>query len=167
LENFIQTGSGISHFEGLPPYQHGYGFFVSAPRYRGNGVGDIFRSIWRVLKPMATAVGQAVTPVAKTVGSAIGEEGLATGARVLSDIVQGKNAKESLINEGREGARRLFERASQNLQRGSGAKRRRNTGGRVVLKPDDYVGRSVSRRGAINKSSGIRRKQRFDSLGFY
>jgi hypothetical protein len=71
LDNFNQTGAGFSFFEGTPPYQHGYGYFAGIQRYRGNGLGDIFRSIWRVLKPMMLNAGHTAAPIAKSVGSAL------------------------------------------------------------------------------------------------
>jgi hypothetical protein len=180
LENFYgenQSGGGggsssISYFEGLPlKYQRGYGYFMGVPRQRGHGLGDVFRSIWRILKPLGTAL----APMAKEAGRAIGQEGLATGARVLTDLVEGKMpVKDSLANEGREGVKRLLDRASTRLQKGGSARgrkgMRRNSG--VMLMPGDVVSghsivkRSLKRGGKGGKGNAAKR-QRIDSLGFY
>jgi hypothetical protein len=178
LENFFQVGTGVadlSFFEGVPArYQRGYGYFGGNYHQRGHGMGDIFRSLWRVLKPFGMNIGTALAPMAKEAGKALGEEGLATGARVLNEMVQGKNVKDSLAAEGREGVKRLLDRASSRLQRGSGGGRRRKLPGtNVILKPGDMVTRHsiVSRAGKRN-SKGLgggpkKRRQRVDSLGFY
>ena len=42
-------------------------------------MGDIFRSLWRFIRPIAANIGKAAVPIAKSAGKAIGEEGLATG----------------------------------------------------------------------------------------
>jgi hypothetical protein len=158
---FIQNGSG-SFYKGLPPYQRGYGWYTGMPPYqRGAGLGDIFRRFWRVLQPIA----KGLAPVVSSAGKAIGQEGLATTARVLSDVVQGTDLKEALEAEGRQGARNLLTRAQKKidgLQSGSGRKRaykkvqkRKN---RVILKPsDDLFGRVVR----------APKRARFDNLGRY
>jgi len=49
---FNQSGSGGAsrYFEGLPPYQRGYGFYTAGfPRQRGYGFGDVFRRFLRFL----------------------------------------------------------------------------------------------------------------------
>jgi hypothetical protein len=189
LENFHrgggQVGSGgggdnLSFFEGLPPrYQRGYGYFAGHLRQRGQGLGDIFKSLWRVLRPVAANIGSALGPVAKEAGKAIGQEGIATGARVLNEIVQGKNAKAALENEGREGVKRLLDRASTRVrQQGSGGRRRRKLPGtNVILKPGDLVSaRSIiaagaatrKRRGGGRGGGGRQKKRsRVDNLGIY
>ena len=190
LDNFMQAGAGagISYFEGLPPkYQRGYGYFAGNLRQRDHGLGDVFRSLWRVLRPVAQNIGHVVAPMAKEAGRAIGEEGLAAGARVLNNLVQGdKSVKEALTSEGREGVSRLLDRASNRLrqQKGSGRARRRRKGfqqGAVMLKPGDLVnGRSLMPGMAYNRKRGppsswrgghsSRKRaagQRVDSLGFY
>jgi hypothetical protein len=180
LENFYgenqiggSSSSSISYFEGLPlKYQRGYGYFMGVPRQRGHGLGDVFRSIWRILKPLGTAL----APMAKEAGRAIGQEGLATGARVLTDLVEGKTpVKDALTTEGREGVKRLLDRASTRLQRGSGrggrAKKNRVSSG-VMLMPGDIVsGHSIVKRSLKRGKGGGKvyntKRQRIDSLGFY
>jgi hypothetical protein len=173
LTNFYQEGSGsadIKYFEGLPPkYQRGYGYFVGIPRQRGHGVGDIFRSLWRVLRPVASAL----SPIAKEAGKALGQEGLATGSRVLNQLVQGSDAKDAFATEGKEAVKRLVGRANARLQGGSGRRKKLNG---VILKPGDIVtGHSIV--DAKRRLSTIRkhptrgaiktRNRRIDSLGPY
>jgi len=81
LNKFQQIGSGpISYFEGLPPFQRGYGNL--AIRQKGAGVGAVLRSLWRYLKPLASTI----KPIAMNIGKEIGKEGLATTARVLNKV---------------------------------------------------------------------------------
>ena len=158
--SFYQSGEGVGspYFEGLPIIQQrGYGYFSGYPLVyqRGNGLGDIFRSIYRVLKPMALKIGQTLIPMAKDAGAAIGKEGIATSARVLNDIVQGKDTKSALMDEGKEGMRVLLDKANstlqQKLQRGTGRKRRRKgMVGPILLKPNNLEGREVRLKRPIN-----------------
>jgi hypothetical protein len=173
LEAFPQSGGSggaeISYFEGLPlRYQRGYGYFVGMPRQRGHGLGSVFKSLWRYLRPMASALG----PIAKEAGAALGQEGLATGARMLNQLVEGSTPKEALAVEGREGVKRLLNRASTRLQRGSGGRKRARYGGsHIMLKPGDVVtGHSIARarRAKSNtKPKRGRKHQRLDNLGYY
>jgi len=143
LDNF-QLGSGYSYFEGLPPYQRGYGLLQASQR--GSGLANIFKSVWRFLKP---AVKQ-LAPVLSEAGKAIGEEGLAATSRVLNDVVKGGNLKEALSTEGREG-----------LQRGRG-KKRHNRKKTVVIKPSDLIGATVPIQ-AVQRN----KKKRSDIFGQY
>lgn len=154
LADYYQSGNGAAYFEGLPLYQRGHGYFAGMPlRQRGHGLGDILRTFWRLLKPMAVSAGKAV-----------GQEGLATTARVLNDVVGGQNLKDSLASEGREGVRHLLDRASKSshLQRGSGKryKKRRTIKGQVILKPSEVVGKLVP-------ASKLNKRRRIDILGHY
>src|SRR3954465_13166116 len=93
LDNYFQSGGGVSYFEGLPTYtQRGHGGYFAGGniRQRGHGLGSIFSSLWRFLKPM----GKALAPIAASAGKAIGQEGLATSARVLNDVISGQDLKE-------------------------------------------------------------------------
>ena len=182
LENFYQLGdgSGSAYFEGLPLFhQRGVGYFVgsSLARQRGYGLGDIFRSIYRALKPMAMKIGHTLAPMAKEAGRAIGNEGIAVGARALTDIVQGKEPKAAIADEGREGVRRLIDKANttlqQKLQRGSGKKRRKKgVGAHVMLKPDNIIGKAIQFKRPLVSSAKLitqnpPKKQRHDALGYY
>ena len=154
LDNF-QLGSGYSYFEGLPPYQRGYGLLQA--RQRGSGFADIFKSVWRFLKPTV----KSLVPVLSEAGKAIGEEGLATTSRVLNDVVQGGNLKDALSAESREGVANLLKKAENRLQRGRG-KKRRNKKKTVIIKPSDLIGATVPVE-AVQRS----KKKRNDIFGQY
>ena len=176
LDNFSQCGSGgdqFTYFQGLPTSQQrgygGYSAYSGMVHQRGHGLGAIFRSLWRTLRPMLSSAGSALKPLATSAGEAIGKEGLATSARILSDIVAGTPAKDAIINAGQEGTSRLLEKASNSLKRpaqaggGRGGKRRKVSKAHVVIQPNNlYVGRSVSK-----NAPTTRRRQRIDSLGYY
>ncbi|KAL3092234.1 hypothetical protein niasHT_026759 [Heterodera trifolii] len=55
---------------------------------RGAGVGAVFRSLMRYL-----------LPIGKQIGSAIGRQGMESGNRVLTNVLEGKDLKESLVSE--------------------------------------------------------------------
>lgn len=163
---YSQSGSGVNTFEGLPLYQRGHGYFSGYPRQRGAGLGNVFRTLWRFLRPIA----KTLAPVAASAGKAIGEEGLATTARVLNNVVQGGTLKDAVLNEGREGAINLLGKAERRLvsQRGKGSKRRRKKkiSSGVIIKPNDpssLVGRLVTPSAVKLKA----KRKRVDAFGTY
>uniref|UniRef100_A0A914IC83 Uncharacterized protein n=1 Tax=Globodera rostochiensis TaxID=31243 RepID=A0A914IC83_GLORO len=133
-----QTGSGpIAYFEGLPTFQRGYGYFLGVPRQKGAGVGAVLRNLWRYLRPMISAA----KPYAANIATELGKEGLETGARVLSQVSKGGDIKEALLAEGKEGAKKLLDKASSSLQKGRGKRKRRGkkTKAEIILKPFDVI----------------------------
>jgi hypothetical protein len=146
-------------------YQRGVG--IGVRRHSGDGMGDILRSIWRYLKPMATSAAKGV-----------GKEAAVAGSRILSNLAQGASLKETMKTEGRQGVERALEAASQAIkqQEGSGAAMRRrpkrlisrrrravNPQNQIIVKPDaELVGRIVPETIAVKK-----RVQRADTLGLY
>uniref|UniRef100_A0A914H6X4 Uncharacterized protein n=1 Tax=Globodera rostochiensis TaxID=31243 RepID=A0A914H6X4_GLORO len=116
LDQFYQqTGSGpIAYFEGLPTFQRGYGYFLGVPRQKGAGVGAVLRNLWRYLRPMISAA----KPYAANIAAELGKEGLETGARVLNQVSKGGDIKDALLAEGKEGAKKLLDKASSSLQKG-------------------------------------------------
>lgn len=107
----IQSGGG-AYFHGVP-YQ------------RGHGLGTMFGSVMRFLLPML-----------RSAGRELGKEGLAAGARILTDVAKGKPMRSAIVDETSEGLRQLVEkhnpqerlrelinRTQSRLQRGSGRKR--------------------------------------------
>ncbi|KAL3123684.1 hypothetical protein niasHT_002766 [Heterodera trifolii] len=150
-----QNGGGVNVFEGAPTFQRGYGYFLGVPRQKGAGVGSVLRNLWRYLRPMVSAA----RPYAANIAAEIGKEGLETGARVLNEVSKGGNIKDALVSEGKEGAKKLLDKASSSLQKGSG--RRKRKGGRkkaeIILKPSDVVGQTVPQKALL-------KKKRFDSL---
>ena len=154
LDNF-QTGGGYSN-------QIGYGsFYVGYPRQRGEGVASILRGLWRYIRPMALSAGKA-----------IGEEGLAATARILNNVVQGGDVKESVESEGRQGLANLLGKAQQKIapQKGKGYKRKLIGRSKPILKPGDLIGRSVPASSIRRTDSGQRKKNnrsRSDIFGIY
>ena len=126
---------------------------------------------------MLTSAGATLKPLAASAGEAIGKEGLATGARILGDMVAGTPAKEAIISAGQEGTSRLLEKAANRLKRQasaaatageqtSGRKRRNVSKTHVSIQPNNlYVGRLLSKKAA--DAATPRRRQRIDSLGYY
>ncbi|KAL3123570.1 hypothetical protein niasHT_001297 [Heterodera trifolii] len=155
---YQQNGGGVSVFEGAPTFQRGYGYFLGVPRQKGAGVGSVLRNLWRYLRPMVSAA----RPYAANIAAEIGKEGLETGARVLNEVSKGGSIRDALVSEGKEGAKKLLDKASSSLQKGSGRRKRR--GGRkkaeIILKPSDVVGQTVPQKALL-------KKKRFDSLGYY
>src|SRR4051812_8191498 len=74
-------------------YQRGRG------RY-GAGMGSLFRHLWQYLKPLAASAVKAV-----------GQEGAEAGSRILSNLAHGANLKETLESEGKEGLRKIIDKA--------------------------------------------------------
>uniref|UniRef100_A0A914H8Q2 Uncharacterized protein n=1 Tax=Globodera rostochiensis TaxID=31243 RepID=A0A914H8Q2_GLORO len=89
-----------------------YPVFTGLPYQRGaGGLGSMFRSFLRVL-----------LPIGRQAGAAIGRQGLETGSRVLSQVLEGRDLKDSLVSESKAGLKNLLEKAAENVgrQKGSG-----------------------------------------------
>jgi hypothetical protein len=84
----------------------GYAIFRGMPYQRGNGLGSVFRRLFRYL-----------LPIGKEIGTAIGRQGMETGSRVLSSVLEGKDLKQSLVDEGKTGLKSLLDKASANLEK--------------------------------------------------
>ena len=90
--------------------------------HSGAGMGDVFRSVWRYLRPYAASAGKAIA-----------HEGAATAQRILSNLAQGANLNETLRSEGKEGITRLLGRVRPAAQAGSGIRRKRSANpGRIL-----------------------------------
>ncbi len=77
---FAQSGKGaISVFQGQR-YQ------------RGSGIGSIFKGLLRF-----------ILPIAKSAGQTLGKQALKTGARIATDVAEGRNFGEALAQHGAEG----------------------------------------------------------------
>ena len=88
------------------------GGFLGTPYQRGAGLGSIFRSLFR-----------AILPVAKSAGRAIGKRALQAGADVATDLVAGKDFKDTLKSRGKEATGDLLGDASKRLKGGKLGKR--------------------------------------------
>ena len=106
-ETIYQTGNG-PYFQGFQ-YQRGYGM-------RGGGIGSIFRTMLRY-----------IMPIAKTVGKDVGKEALISSARILDNIAQGAELKETILNESKAGLKRAAKRIGQHGSGAPKAKRRKTS----------------------------------------
>lgn len=160
-----QVGGAFSYFTGQEPYQRGYGYMLGR-RQRGGGVGSVFKGLWRYLLPLI-----------KSSGAAVGQEGLATASRILSNITHGTNMKDAIINETAAGARNLTDQMQQKgvqktkelidqvqsdlLQKGTGRRRKHKT---VLIPPNRaLIDIAVPPRAL----QSLNKRKRFDSLGYY
>lgn len=66
-------------------------------------------------------IGRFLLPIAKNLASAVGEQGLAAGTKALSDISQGKNVKEALLEHSKQGLANI---AGKLQQCGKGKRKR-------------------------------------------
>lgn len=147
----------------------GYDVFHGIPFQRGAGVGSVFRSLFRYLMP-----------IGKQIGATVGREGLETGNRVLSNVLQGKDLKETLAAESQTGLKNLLEKASSKIdeQKGRGAfdfkRYQRRTNASTVKKgKQKHINKIQSTFGPASfptKRGGGKTKAkrlRVDSLGTY
>ena len=143
--DYYQIGNGeYEFFKGLPPYQRGFGY-----QQKGAGLGDILRSVWRIL-----------LPVLKTTGSNIGKEALSTGSRILEKVAEGENFKDTIAKESVKGVDNLLEKGGYGRQFGSGAIKRKKTLKKSFI-PNSIIGKQVK----LNNFS--RKRKRSDAFGFY
>lgn len=155
-DDYIQTGGGVlpvdsyqeyPYFRGSPPYQRGYGI------QGGAGVGDVFRGIWRFFLPILSRA-----------GTAISEEALTTGQRILDKIKEGEPVKSSIISEGKKGIDTVLEKGGFQKQFGSGypMKRKATRKKPLLLNHQTLIGRTVTKPLAHSE-----KRLRSDAFGFY
>lgn len=154
----------------------GYSVFRGMPYQRGNGLGSVFRHLMRYLVP---------------IGKAIGRQGLETGNQVLSNVLEGKDLKESLVTESKAGLKNLLDKAASNLaaQKGQGfdfkryAKENGGGGGRIgkakrsakginklqsTLGPTDFIpAKAKGKKAHKHSSNKLIKRFRKDILGNY
>ena len=171
--------------DGLIQYGGEYAFFRGLPYQRGGGIGSVLRSFMM----------RYLLPIGKEIGMAVGRQGLESGNRVLGNVLEGKDLKESLVTEGRAGLKNLLEKAARNVdvqrqkQKGEGGnfdfkryqKSSTRSGGKHInslhstIGPDSFLPLKSSakkRKSAIgtlknNKRSAQSKRLRFDALGTY
>ena len=149
IETCNQLGGAGAAIE-FSRFQRGYGLRL---RYqRGTGVGNVLRSLWRFLVPLAREAGQALT-----------KEGASAGARILQNIAQGADIKEAVVTEGKQAMRNVAGLAAEKLQQqGSGIVYRKRPAKRKPTSLDiiKFTGRSVS-------NSSLQKKKKNTNLGFF
>ena len=89
----VQSGRGLIGYRGLSRYQ------------RGNGLGSIFRTLFRISKPLGKKVLQNVA-----------KEGLDTVSLISQDISKGKNVKQSIKSRAKAGGKNLARKALKRTQ---------------------------------------------------
>jgi hypothetical protein len=144
-----QDGSGLSnelsssddiypsyYYKGSAPYQRGYGGLQ-----RGAGIGNVFRALWRRLRP-----------IARRVGLAVASEALNTGQRVISKVAtEGAPLGQSLLAEGKRGIDNVLEEG--------GLPRQFGTGGTIK-------GRRRSQNSSLNNTKTKKPRRRINSKTF-
>jgi hypothetical protein len=139
FDNQIGADGGIFQFGG-----GNYTLFHGTPYQRGAGIGALFKSLIRYL-----------VPIGKNVGAAIGRQGLDSGSRVLSSLVEGKALKDALRDEGQTGLQNLLQKAATTLERqkgeGRGRKRRKKT--------------TNARKKVITRSKRRKKRKLFSAIG--
>lgn len=111
---------------------------------------------WNYIAPY---VKQYLAPLAKSALSAITDEGLEVGQKILSDVKKGANVKQAILAQGTEGVENLMKKGAsqlQKMQKGSGRKRPRKSS----LDTYHLVGRSVP-------TSAAKRGRRAITQGLY
>ena len=123
-----QTG-GSNPFIGIE-YQKGYGFtpFIGKKRQRGYGLGNILGGFFRSIIPM-------VKPVLKKAAVNVGKRALKGGIEVAKNVLEGKNIKEAIKDEAKQGLFDLKNEASiaiknklnQNSKKNKNSTKRKST----------------------------------------
>lgn len=78
-----------------------YNVFHGVPYQRGSGIGAIFRSFYRALLPLG-----------RQAGIALGQQGLQSTQKILSDMMEGKPFKDAVVDETRVGVKSLIDKIS-------------------------------------------------------
>ena len=97
--------------------QRGYGNRIIYPLQRGDGIGSIFRSFFRlakpliksglkIAKPLVKKGARIAKPYVKKAGKYAAREAMKSGREAISDIIEGKNVKQTLKNRGKQYANR-------------------------------------------------------------
>ena len=88
----------------------------------------------------------------------MGKQALSTGAEIASDVVAGRNFKESAKQRGRQAASRLLKKAATRLQKGRGL------GVRSTKQPvTTRAPKTIKRR----SGAGRKKRKKVDLLGAY
>jgi len=140
--------------------QHGAGF-VGQPYQRGSGLGSLFKGLFR-----------AILPVAKSVGKTVGRQALQTGTEIASDVLAGKNLKESAEERGKIAASKLLNKASRKIagqqQRQQPLQKRKRQKGRGLgIRDTRKTATTKTPPKSIKGASKRGRKRAKDQLGFY
>lgn len=137
-----QAGSGFPVFRGYA-------------NQRGYGLGGMFKTFFKYIMPMFKTH---ALPALKKGAEIIGAEAVKTAANIANDAISGKNVKDAAKEHLNEAVNTLSTRAQQNLQRGSGVRRKRK------LNINDFTLKSMPRNIFKNRKIPARRiRDIFDS----
>lgn len=99
-------GGGIGTIYGQSPYfQKGYGYLGGQQFKSGRGIGDALASIWRFAFPLIKKGAQALGLAAADVAS-----------NVASDVIEGKNFKESALEHVKSKGAELIKEIPSNIK---------------------------------------------------
>ena len=88
------------------------------PSQRGHGgLGGLFSSLARMILPIGKTALRASKPLIKTAAKSIGKEALQMGVETVSDLVQGGDLKSSVKKNAKAGAKRIFKKAEDGIQK--------------------------------------------------
>lgn len=148
----LQKGCGPV-FQGIR-YQRGYG--LGHPRQRGHGLGTLLKTFWHFVSPLAKSVGKSLT-----------QEGLTSGARILENIAQGADVKDAVVTEGKRAMRSLAQATSDEIKR---KQSQSGSGGIGPAPRKKRRVRSVNAKRIVGRSalgSAVKKRRRADNLGIY
>ena len=134
-------------------FQCGNGFY-GTPYQRGAGLGNIFRSIFRF-----------ILPVAKKAGKSVGKQLLKAGADVATDVIDGRSFKDSMKLRGAEAVKNLSDEGLASMS-GAGRKRQARKSAKKSVTKKTKKPTKQSKRAGI-KGTRKTAKRHFDQLGVY
>jgi hypothetical protein len=130
--------------------------FIGYRYQRGSGFGNVLKSLFRF-----------ILPVAKSAGKAVGLQALETGGQLASDIAEGKDIQSSLKRRGRTAASKLVTKAAKRIvrkiQTGKGRKTQTGTGFGIRGRNKPPIKRRLLKRKTFRKR---KRGRKTDALEF-
>src|SRR4051794_4824116 len=100
---------GGAHFVGMR-FQRGVG--MMRRQYGYGGIRSLAARAWKYLVPFAK---KHLGPIARDVANALAVEGATAGSNILKGVAEGKNLKESLIEEGGTALRNVARKTGESL----------------------------------------------------
>ena len=100
------------------PYQRPMVNQMRKIQYGRGGVGSLFSRLASFLRPVLSKAVKVAAPHARQALKDVGREGLQVAANTLSDVVQGKNSKESLKRNLEEGKTNAVKKLKTNVKKG-------------------------------------------------
>lgn len=148
--DFIQEGGGIedelNYFKGAAPWQRGYG------HQTGDGIGSVFKGLWRFF-----------LPVLRRVGTSVGEEALSTGQRVMERMKEGESLKSAVTSEGKRGIDNVLEKGGLPKQFGTG----KGSIKRLGKRRKSFNSKHQTLIGRVLKKGAGKKRVRVDAFGLY